>query len=72
MVIDCVQCLVRGAACAGCAVTFVTETGPGEAPAAAGRPGAELDADEMRALAALANAGMIPPLRFVPPMAKAS
>lgn len=120
MVIDCVQCMVRGAACAGCAVTFVTESGPAGTPAAAGRRGGqtatapvartarpggtavppgrprdpgdrqvpgnsvkaqvrtadspvfELDADELRALAALADAGLIPPLRFVPPMAKAS
>ncbi|HSZ39816.1 MAG TPA: hypothetical protein VK817_07650 [Trebonia sp.] len=34
--------------------------------------GAELDAAELRALTALANAGMIPPLRYAPAMAKAS
>jgi hypothetical protein len=34
--------------------------------------GAELDATELRALTVLANAGMIPPLRYAPAMAKAS
>lgn len=32
----------------------------------------ELDAAEIRALTALANAGLIPPLRYAPSMAKAS
>ena len=35
-------------------------------------PVIELDAAEMRALAALASAGLIPPLRYAPSMAKAS
>lgn len=34
--------------------------------------GVELDAAELRALAALANAGMIPPLRYAPALARAS
>jgi hypothetical protein len=117
MIIDCDRCTVRGAACANCAVTFVTEDMPARAPApsrmtgaapardsrakpgpaarpanvtmqagksrdaaAAGKPPAadgsapviELDAAEIRALAALANAGLIPPLRYAPRMAKAS
>ena len=117
MIIDCDRCTVRGAACASCAVTFVTQAvsvrapapsrmtdaapardsrampGPAARPAnatmppgtsrdrtAAGKPPAtagsapviELDAAEMRALAALADAGLIPPLRYAPPMAKAS
>jgi len=60
MTIDCDLCSVRGLACANCAVTFVAADGN------------ELDAAEVRALIALANAGMIPPLRYAPPMAKAS
>jgi hypothetical protein len=40
--------------------------------AAGGEPVIELDAAEIRALAALANAGLIPPLRYAPSMAKAS
>ncbi|HEX6452316.1 MAG TPA: hypothetical protein VF060_23005 [Trebonia sp.] len=35
-------------------------------------PVIELDAAEVRALAALVNAGLIPPLRYAPSMAKAS
>lgn len=62
MIIDCDRCAVRGAACANCAVTFV---------AARDQAVVELDVGEIRALAALANAGMIPPLRYAPPMAKA-
>jgi hypothetical protein len=82
MTIDCDRCTVRGAACASCAVpfvagtvTFVTDAGPAQSSQRAkrGKPAAlELDAAEMRALAALANAGLIPPLRYAPPMAKAS
>lgn len=65
MIIDCGRCTVRGAACAHCAVTFVVED-------AGSSQVIELDTAEVRALAALANAGMIPPLRYAPPMAKAS
>jgi hypothetical protein len=82
MTIDCDRCTVRGAACAGCAVpfvagtvTFVTDAVPARCGqrGVRGNPGPiELDAAEMRALAALANAGLIPPLRYSPPMAKAS
>lgn len=56
MVINCDRCAVRGAACANCAVTFVAH--PGER--------IELDAADVQALTALANAGMIPPLRYAP------
>ena len=56
MVINCDRCAVRGAACANCAVTFVAH--PGER--------IELDAADVQALTALANAGMIPPLRYSP------
>jgi hypothetical protein len=44
---------------------------PADSPAVVGH-GAELDAAELRAINALANAGMIPPLRYAPAMAKAS
>jgi hypothetical protein len=86
MTIDCDRCTVRGAACASCAVPFVAGTVTFVAgtvtfvtdavPARRGQRGKpapiELDAAELRALAALANAGLIPPLRYAPPMAKAS
>jgi ferredoxin len=60
MTIDCNQCQVRGIACGNCAVSFIE-----------GDP-SDLGPAEIRALAALANAGMIPPLRYAPRMAKAS
>jgi hypothetical protein len=82
MTIDCDRCTASGLACSHCAVTFVTGDGTGHVTAditsdviveGAG-PGhrVELDAAELRALAALANAGMIPPLRYAPALAKAS
>lgn len=42
------------------------------ASAANCEPVIELDAAEIRALTALANAGLIPPLRYAPSIAKAS
>lgn len=42
------------------------------ASAANCEPVIELDAAEIRALTALANAGLIPPLRYAPSVAKAS
>lgn len=60
MTIDCNQCQVRGIACGNCAVPLIE-----------GDP-SELSPAEIRALAVLANAGMIPPLRYAPRMAKAS
>ena len=60
MTIDCGRCQVRGLACGNCAATAVVGDEPDLGPA------------EMRALAVLANAGLIPPLRYVPRMARAS
>jgi hypothetical protein len=60
MVINCDRCEARGLACGHCATTAIvgeeTDLGPAE----------------LRALTVLANAGMIPPLRYAPRMAKAS
>jgi hypothetical protein len=61
MTVNCDRCTVRGTTCANCAVTFVTS--PGDASLG---DHVELDADEVRALTALADAGMIPPLRYSP------
>jgi hypothetical protein len=83
MIIDCDRCNVRGLACANCAVTFiVAQRAAPQAPQAArhtGQPSrtgqaaeVELDAADVRALAVLASAGLIPPLRYAPAMAKAS
>jgi hypothetical protein len=59
-VINCDRCEARGLACGYCAATALvgeeTDLGPAE----------------LRALTVLANAGLIPPLRYAPRMAKAS
>jgi hypothetical protein len=60
MVINCDRCEARGLACGHCAAAALvgeeTDLGPAE----------------LRALTVLANAGLIPPLRYAPRMAKAS
>lgn len=60
MTIHCDRCEVRGLACGNCAATAIIgdERDLGQA--------------ELRALQVLANAGMIPPLRYLPRMARAS
>ncbi|MBV9383716.1 MAG: hypothetical protein JOY82_25785 [Streptosporangiaceae bacterium] len=63
MVIDCDRCDMRGIACGDCAVAVLI----GEP-----RHRASLDVAERRALTVLANAAMIPPLRYSRPQAKAS
>jgi hypothetical protein len=60
MTIQCDRCEVRGLACGNCAATAII-----------GDEG-DLGPAELRALRALADAGMIPPLRYVPRMARAS
>jgi hypothetical protein len=56
MVVDCDNCAVRGSACAGCLVSVLLGAPPS---------GVELDEAEQRALAVLADAGMVPQLRLV-------
>ncbi len=53
--IDCDSCLVRGLHCHDCVVTALL--GP--------PPELELDDDQTRALAVLADGGLVPPLRLV-------
>ena len=60
MIINCDWCETRGPACGNCAATVIA----GEEP--------ELGPAELRALTVLANAGLIPPLRYAPRLAKAS
>lgn len=61
VVVDCDRCLVRSpSACGDCVVTFMLGSPPS---------GIELDAQEMAALGALADAGCVPPLRLVTPVA---
>ncbi|MCR6490121.1 hypothetical protein M8542_45650 [Amycolatopsis sp. OK19-0408] len=55
VVVDCDRCVVRGISCHDCVVTVLLG-----AP-----PAVEWDADERRAIDALAEAGMVPRLRLV-------
>lgn len=54
--VDCDSCVARGPACADCVVTVLL---------GAPQHGVDLDADEQAALAELARAGLVPPLRLV-------
>jgi len=60
MTIECDRCEARGPAWGNCAATVIVTAEPRIGPA------------ELRALTVLANAGMIPPLRYAPRLAKAS
>jgi hypothetical protein len=57
MIIDCDGCAVRGLACGDCVVTVLLGAPP---------EGPQLDETEQRAIAALAEGGLVPPLRLVP------
>ena len=57
MLSDCENCAVRGRACGGCVVSVMLGAPP---------EGVELDEEERRALAVLADAGVVPRLRLVP------
>jgi hypothetical protein len=56
MNIDCDECAARGPACGDCVVTVLLGAPP---------DGVRLDDTERRAIAALADGGLIPPLRLV-------
>lgn len=56
--IDCDSCAVRGLACHDCVVTVLL--GP--------PPELSFDDDELKALDALADGGLVPPLRLVEPV----
>ena len=70
VIIVCGRCAVRGVACSGCAVTFITEDRASGLPSPASAPVVELDSAETRAFSVLASAGLIPPLRYAPSIAK--
>jgi hypothetical protein len=55
--IDCDGCEARGLACGDCVITVLLGAPP---------EGADFDEVERRAIEALADAGLIPPLRLVP------
>ncbi|MFT4164632.1 MAG: hypothetical protein QM650_05270 [Microlunatus sp.] len=57
MHVDCDDCVARGPACSDCVVTVLLGSP---------RHGVDLDADEQQALAELARAGLVPPLRLLP------
>ena len=60
VVVDCDRCVVRGPrACGDCVVTVLLGAPP---------EGIEIDADEKIALDALADQGLVPPLRLVIPL----
>lgn len=60
MIIDCDDCAMRDLACGDCVVTVLLgNASEQDLPM-------EFDASEQRAMASLAGAGMIPPLRMVP------
>lgn len=67
MVIDCGTCTVRGAACSDCVVSVLL--GVPDVPAGREAPpgGVDLDVEQAQALGVLAEAGMVPRLRMVPP-----
>jgi hypothetical protein len=56
VVIDCEGCTAKGPACGDCVVTVLLGAPP---------DGVQLDETEQRALAALADSGLVPPLRLV-------
>jgi hypothetical protein len=56
VVIDCEGCAAKGPACGDCVVTVLLGTPP---------EGVDLDETERRALAVLADGGLVPPLRLV-------
>ena len=65
MMIDCDTCEVRGPACTDCVVTVLLGTAP--TGLYAGNPAPiELDGQEQAAIAVLAGAGLVPPLRLMP------
>ena len=57
MVIDCDGCSAKGPGCGDCVVTVLLGAPP---------DGVRLDETERAALAALADGGLVPPLRLVP------
>lgn len=55
--VNCDTCVARGPTCGDCLMTVLLGAPP---------EGVDLDADEQAALAALADSGLVPPLRLVP------
>lgn len=58
--VDCNECVARGPGCSDCVISVLL----GE-PADRSASGVELADDEQAALAALADSGLLPPLRLI-------
>jgi hypothetical protein len=67
MHIDCDSCAVRGLACGDCVVSVLLACGDCVVSVLLGAPpdGVHVDETERRALAVLADRGLVPPLRLV-------
>ena len=70
MLIDCDTCEVRGKACTDCVVSFLTipvraESVRAESVQTEPARVLHMDDDQAAAVAALANGGLVPPLRLV-------
>jgi hypothetical protein len=73
MIIDCDTCQVRGAACGDCVIGVLmgaSESAEETPELPSGAPMVQLDAPEQRALAVLADQGLVPRLRLVAPDAR--
>lgn len=55
--VDCEGCVARGPACDDCVISVLLGSPAG---------GVDLDHDERAALEALADSGLVPPLRLIP------
>jgi hypothetical protein len=55
--VDCDSCVARGPACSDCVISVLIGTPGGTV---------DLDAGEQAALSALADSGLVPPLRLIP------
>ena len=55
--VDCETCVARGPACRDCVISVLMGA-PGQ--------GVDLDGAEQAALSALADSGLVPPLRLIP------
>jgi hypothetical protein len=70
MIIDCGSCQVRFVACGDCVIGVLMggpEEGATEPETPSGAPILQLDAPERRAIAVLADQGLVPRLRLVAP-----
>jgi hypothetical protein len=65
MIIDCGSCTVAGAACDDCVVTVLLGHPSHLSPPNAAVASAEIPDEHAKAVAVLAETGLIPPLRLV-------